>query len=63
MANRLRKPMWRIDWLFRLVAPKTYEELQRNIKFMQNFTKDVIEKRRNTLANKIQNTPEQGEIT
>lgn len=53
ISTRLRKPLWRTDGLFKLFAPHVYQDMLKHINLMQNFTKDVIEKRRATLENLI----------
>lgn len=54
IAERLRKPLWRTDGLFKLFAPHVYRKMMKNIVDMQEFTKSVIEKRRETLESLIQ---------
>nr|WCB70622.1 cytochrome P450 4d46 [Phortica okadai] len=49
IAERLRRPAWRFDWLFRLVAPTQYKYLLTNIELMKKFTNNVIQQRRTAL--------------
>ncbi|KAI8115355.1 putative cytochrome P450 4d14 [Lucilia cuprina] len=53
MADRFVKPSQRTDFLFRLTAPKQYEEAKRCIKVLHKFTTDVIEQRRLALEQSI----------
>ncbi|XP_065366483.1 cytochrome P450 4d2-like [Calliphora vicina] len=53
MANRFIKPLQRTDVLFRLTAPKQYQESQRCIKVLHKFTTDVIEQRRAALEQSL----------
>ncbi|KAM7346802.1 putative cytochrome P450 4d14 isoform 2-T2 [Cochliomyia hominivorax] len=54
MANRFIKPLQRTNFLFRLTAPKAYQESERCIKILHDFTIDVIEKRRAALEESIE---------
>ncbi|XP_023307623.2 cytochrome P450 4d2-like [Lucilia cuprina] len=53
MADGFVKPSQITDFLFRLTAPKQYEEAKRCIKVLHKFTTDVIEQRRLALEQSI----------
>ncbi|XP_065366480.1 cytochrome P450 4d2-like [Calliphora vicina] len=53
MADRFVMPTQRTDFLFRLTAPKQYQESQRCIKVLHKFTTDVIEQRRAALEQSL----------
>ncbi|XP_013103166.2 cytochrome P450 4d2 [Stomoxys calcitrans] len=49
ISKRLRTPLWRTDGLFKIFAPFVYRQMMKNINEMQEFTKSVIEARRQKL--------------
>lgn len=53
ISDRLRKPLWRTDSLFKVFAPSIYRRMMKHINEMQSFTKNVIEKRREALEDII----------
>ncbi|KAI8115368.1 Cytochrome P450 4d2 [Lucilia cuprina] len=59
ISTRLRKPHWRTDGMFKLFAPHVYQNMIKHINLMQNFTKDVIEKRRDALESILKNSDSQ----
>ncbi|XP_065366481.1 cytochrome P450 4d2-like [Calliphora vicina] len=53
LAERFIRPLQRTDLLFRLTAPKQYQESQRCIKVLHEFTINVIEQRRAALEQSL----------
>ncbi|XP_017852670.1 cytochrome P450 4d2 isoform X1 [Drosophila busckii] len=51
MTTRFIKPWERIDWLFRLLAPKLAQKQDALIKTMHEFTETIIQQRREALIN------------
>uniref|UniRef100_A0A1I8PVI0 Cytochrome P450 n=1 Tax=Stomoxys calcitrans TaxID=35570 RepID=A0A1I8PVI0_STOCA len=55
IATRFVKPMQTFDFLFKLLAYKSYRKLSEDIRLMQAFTEKVIIERRRALEASIQN--------
>ena len=62
LSKRFINVWHRIDWIFRLTAPKEYKRLNESIKLMHDFTENIIMERRQSLEQSINvETPAEAE--